>query len=105
MKTHDLFERRGSPQTPCPLVHPFPNFVPNPTIKPDTTNPKIDTPFVYFDLESYKSLFISNILLSVYKNALAINIETKNKYFYLLFSSLETTPHNIPLKPAIEPLK
>lgn len=36
-------DSRGSPQSPCPLVHPFPSLVPNPTRNPATTYPSVDT--------------------------------------------------------------
>lgn len=36
----DRFENLGSPQTPCPLVQPLPNLVPNPTRKPAIAEPK-----------------------------------------------------------------
>lgn len=55
MKAHDLLENRGRPQTPCPLVHPFPNFVPNPTKNPERAKPSKDNPSIYFKGESYKS--------------------------------------------------
>ncbi len=38
--TYDLILRRGNPQRPCPLVHPFPNLVPNPTNNPAKAYPK-----------------------------------------------------------------
>jgi hypothetical protein len=31
---NDLILNLGNPQSPCPLVHPFDNLVPNPTSKP-----------------------------------------------------------------------
>ena len=38
--TNDLLLIRANPQIPCPVVHPFPNFVPNPTKKPPTMKAK-----------------------------------------------------------------
>ena len=38
--TIDLSDSLGNPHTPCPLVHPFPNLVPNPTKNPATAAPK-----------------------------------------------------------------
>lgn len=35
----DLTDNLGKPQTPWPLVQPFPNFVPNPTKKPAIAAP------------------------------------------------------------------
>ena len=35
----DRMDNLGSPHTPWPLVHPFPNFVPKPTKKPDKIAP------------------------------------------------------------------
>lgn len=38
--TNDLILNLGRPQSPCPLVHPFCNFAPNPTRNPERTKPK-----------------------------------------------------------------
>lgn len=38
----------GSPQTPCPLVHPVPRRVPTPTKRPARANPKISNPEITF---------------------------------------------------------
>jgi hypothetical protein len=32
--TKDLYDSLGNPQTPCPLVQPFPSLVPTPTRNP-----------------------------------------------------------------------
>jgi hypothetical protein len=37
--TKDLIDNLGNPHTPCPLVHPFPIFVPNPTKNPLKQHP------------------------------------------------------------------
>lgn len=37
--TIDLGANLGNPHTPCPLVHPLPIFVPNPTQNPATIEP------------------------------------------------------------------
>lgn len=37
--TIDLIDNLGNPHTPCPLVHPFPIFVPKPTKNPLITHP------------------------------------------------------------------
>mgnify|MGYP003591157208 FL=1 len=37
--TKDLSDNLGNPHTPCPLVHPFPNFVPKPTNNPAKAAP------------------------------------------------------------------
>lgn len=37
--TIDLGANLGNPHTPCPLVHPFPIFVPNPTQNPAIIDP------------------------------------------------------------------
>lgn len=37
--TIDLILNRGRPHNPCPLVHPFDNFVPKPTNSPAIKNP------------------------------------------------------------------
>lgn len=37
--TIDLGANLGNPHTPCPLVHPFPILVPNPTQNPAITEP------------------------------------------------------------------
>lgn len=44
MKVQDLKDSRGNPQTPWPLVQPFPNFVPKPTKNPETANPSSGSP-------------------------------------------------------------
>ena len=41
-EANDLILNLDKPHSPCPLVHPFPNFVPNPTSKPAKANPKKD---------------------------------------------------------------
>lgn len=40
--TIDLLLNLGKPHKPCPLVHPFPNLVPNPTSNPDKMYPITD---------------------------------------------------------------
>ncbi len=40
--TIDLFDNLGSPQTPWPLVQPFPNFEPIPTRNPEMAKPVKD---------------------------------------------------------------
>jgi hypothetical protein len=37
--TKERTDSLGKPQTPCPLVHPFPSFVPKPTKSPADANP------------------------------------------------------------------
>ena len=36
----DRMDNLGRPQTPCPLVHPFPSLAPNPTKSPAKQNPR-----------------------------------------------------------------
>jgi hypothetical protein len=38
--TNERILNRANPQSPWPLVHPFPNLVPNPTRRPANANPK-----------------------------------------------------------------
>lgn len=38
--TKDRRLNLGSPHSPCPLVQPFDNLVPNPTKKPEIINPR-----------------------------------------------------------------
>lgn len=40
--TNDLILNLDMPHKPCPLVHPFPIFVPNPTSNPATAYPIYD---------------------------------------------------------------
>lgn len=37
----------GKPHTPCPLVHPLPNLVPNPTKRPEMIEPTIPMSDIY----------------------------------------------------------
>ena len=50
--TNDLLFNLGSPQIPCPLVHPFAIFAPNPTKKPDKINPGRDKSPTNFEVVS-----------------------------------------------------
>lgn len=47
--TNDLILNLASPQRPCPLVHPFDNFVPNPTRMPAKANPNWEVEIVIYD--------------------------------------------------------
>ena len=40
--TRDLTLNLDKPHKPCPLVHPLPNLVPNPTNSPAIANPRKD---------------------------------------------------------------
>jgi len=44
--TNDLTLNLASPQSPCPLVHPLDNFVPNPAKIPDKANPNWEVEIV-----------------------------------------------------------
>lgn len=48
--TKDLKLNLASPQSPCPLVHPFESFVPKPTRIPDKANPNWEVEIVIYDL-------------------------------------------------------
>jgi hypothetical protein len=48
--TNDLMLNLGSPQSPCPLVHPFCIFAPNPTRNPERANPKYVNPYAISSL-------------------------------------------------------
>lgn len=45
--TNERILKRANPQSPCPLVQPLPNLLPNPTIIPDNAKPKND---VYLEI-------------------------------------------------------
>ena len=47
--TNDLRLNLASPQSPWPLVHPFDNFVPNPTRIPDKANPNCEVEIVIYN--------------------------------------------------------
>ena len=47
--TNDLRLNLAIPQSPCPLVHPLPSLVPNPTRKPARAKPgKVVGVVIYF---------------------------------------------------------
>ena len=50
--TIDLLLSLGSPQTPCPLVHPFAIFDPKPTKNPAKMNPRRDRSPTNFEVVS-----------------------------------------------------
>ena len=50
--TMDLLLNLGSPQTPCPLVHPFAILAPKPTRNPAIINPGKDKSPTYFEVVS-----------------------------------------------------
>jgi hypothetical protein len=50
----DLSDSLGRPHTPCPEVHPFESFVPNPTKNPQMIKPSKESPAKNSDCDSKK---------------------------------------------------
>ncbi len=58
--TKDLIEKRGSPQSPCPLVQPFERSVPKPTNSPATAKWVTEEDDVNWELSKGRFIVLLN---------------------------------------------